>query len=68
MEREDKSELTALFSMVTGKEIWLKAMVGVIHSDGDMYIGEWHEDKAHGYGKYYHCNGATYEGEWKEDK
>lgn len=40
----------------------------LIHSDGDMYIGEWHEDKAHGTGKYYHCNGATYEGQWKEDK
>ena len=34
----------------------------LIHSDGDMYIGEWGKDKAHGNGKYFHCNGATYEG------
>ena len=28
------------------------------HSDGDVYEGEWLEDKAHGYGVYTHIDGA----------
>ena len=40
----------------------------LIHSDGDIYEGEWLEDKAHGYGVYTHIDGAKYEGNWKEDK
>jgi len=34
------------------------------YADGDVYEGEWHEDKAHGMGRYIHENGAIYEGEW----
>ncbi len=26
----------------------------LIHSDGDVYEGEWMNDKNHGHGKYYH--------------
>jgi hypothetical protein len=37
-------------------------------SYGDIYEGEWKDDKAHGYGVYHHLNGATYEGEWVEDR
>lgn len=38
------------------------------HADGDIYEGEWFDDKAHGYGVYIHTDGAKYEGFWKEDK
>jgi len=34
----------------------------LIHSDGDMYVGEWKNDKAHGYGEYNHMDGAAYKG------
>ena len=34
----------------------------MIHADGDVYDGEWLDDKAHGYGIYVHLDGATYEG------
>ena len=40
----------------------------LIHSDGDVYEGEWLNDKAHSRGKYLHRDGASYEGEWFEDK
>jgi len=30
----------------------------LIHADGDVYEGEWLEDKAHGKGKYIHMDGA----------
>lgn len=40
----------------------------LIHTDGDMYFGEWLDDKAFGIGTYFHSGGAKYEGEWKEDK
>ena len=40
----------------------------LIHADGDVYIGEWLNDKAHGKGTYYHKDGASYVGEWFEDK
>jgi len=39
-----------------------------IHADGDVYEGDWFNDKAHGKGKYTHLDGATYEGDWYEDK
>lgn len=26
----------------------------LIHSDGDVFIGRWKKDKAHGKGKYFH--------------
>ena len=40
----------------------------LVHSDGDIYEGEWRNDKAWGVGKYIHFQGATYEGEWANDK
>ena len=40
----------------------------MIHADGDIYEGEWKDDKANGYGIYIHVNGAKYEGEWLNDK
>ncbi len=40
----------------------------LIHADGDVYEGEWLNDKAHGKGVYIHRDGASYTGEWYEDK
>lgn len=40
----------------------------LIHADGDVYEGEWLNDKAHGKGIYLHLEGATYSGDWVEDK
>ena len=40
----------------------------LIHADGDVYEGEWKDDKAHGIGCYNHTDGSKYEGEWYEDK
>ena len=36
--------------------------------DGDVYQGDWKDDKAHGQGFYNHTDGARYEGQWFEDK
>lgn len=38
-----------------------------IHVDGDLYEGEWIDDKANGYGVYIHANGTRYEGNWLND-
>ena len=34
----------------------------LIHSDGDVYEGDWQNDKAHGRGTYIHMDGAKYTG------
>jgi hypothetical protein len=39
-----------------------------VHADGDVYEGEWVNDKADGKGTYSHANGAYYEGNWLDDK
>jgi hypothetical protein len=36
----------------------------LIHSDGDIYEGEWSNDKAHGVGMYKHFDGGVFVGEW----
>ena len=36
----------------------------LIHSDGDVYEGEWRDDKAEGKGTYLHMDGSTYVGDW----
>ena len=36
--------------------------------DGDVYEGDWKDDKAHGSGFCYHTDGGKYVGEWFEDK
>ena len=48
----------------------------LIHADGDVYEGEWKNDKgsisfyciAHGQGVYTHMDGARYSGSWFEVK
>lgn len=39
----------------------------LIHSDGDIYEGQWVKDKAHGKGVYLNKDGSSYNGEWYED-
>lgn len=38
------------------------------HADGDVYEGEWEDDKANGKGVYRHKNGAVFDGMWKDDR
>ena len=40
----------------------------MFHADGDVYEGEWKDDKANGKGTYTHANGARYQGDWRDDK
>jgi len=40
----------------------------MVHSNGDTYIGEFLNNKAHGFGKYSQKSGEVYEGQWKLDK
>ena len=40
----------------------------MVHADGDVYEGDWVDDKANGQGEYMHLNGAHYKGEWKNDR
>lgn len=37
------------------------------HPNGDLYIGNWKNNKANGNGKYISNNGAVYVGDWIED-
>ena len=37
------------------------------YSNGDMYDGEWSNDKKNGMGKYVLNDGSEIEGEWKDD-
>ena len=39
----------------------------LIHSDADVYEGDWLNDKAHGKGVYNSANGSSYIGEWQND-
>ena len=40
----------------------------LIHSDGDIFEGEWKNDMANGYGTYHHNFGAKFIGQWVNDK
>jgi hypothetical protein len=37
------------------------------YPNGDVYEGEWDNDKKHGLGEYIYSDGSVYRGEWKED-
>lgn len=37
-------------------------------ADGDVYDGEWKDDKMHGKGERRYANGEVYDGEWKDDE
>ena len=51
---------------------WLNGKTNIkgklFHSNGDIYDGEWFNDKAHGHGIYKKAKGGQYEGEWKMDQ
>ena len=36
----------------------------MMYTTGDIYDGEWHEDKRHGQGKMRYTDGTYYDGEW----
>jgi hypothetical protein len=40
----------------------------LIHADGDIYDGDWLNDRAHGIGTYIQAGGSRYIGEWLNDK
>ena len=40
----------------------------LIHDNGDVYEGDWKNDKACGFGKFIFSDGAKYVGEWDNDK
>lgn len=33
-----------------------------ILADGDVFVGDWVNDKAHGHGEYHYAEGASYKG------
>ena len=37
------------------------------YSNGNIYIGNWKNDRREGYGTFYFCKGGTYRGEFKND-
>ena len=37
------------------------------HANGDVYEGNWVNDKANGFGVFIDTNNAVYEGEWLDD-
>jgi len=37
------------------------------HANGDIYEGQWKDDKAFGHGIFIDTNNAIYEGEWQDD-
>lgn len=37
------------------------------HANGDIYQGEWKDDKANGVGTFVDTNGARYVGQWSND-
>lgn len=39
----------------------------LIHAHGDVYEGQWVDDKACGEGTYFHTDGVVYKGQWKDD-
>lgn len=40
----------------------------LIHADGDVYEGEWADDRANGEGTYKHKGGPCYSGAWVNDR
>ena len=38
----------------------------LVHSDGEKYEGQWHENKKHGQGRCTYANGDVYEGTGRE--
>ena len=47
---------------------WTNCIGTVTSSKGDLYVGEFKDDKQHGQGTYTTANGSKYVGEWKDGK
>ena len=48
---------------------WIKQGHGkLIYANGNVYDGDFRDDKKHGQGKYTYANGVVYEGGWRDDK
>ena len=45
---------------------WTNCIGTVTSSKGDLYVGEFKDDKQHGQGTYTTANGDKYVGEWKD--
>lgn len=39
-----------------------------MHTNGDVYNGNWYNDRAHGTGEYRSKDGGVYKGTWVGDK
>ena len=39
----------------------------LIYSNGDVYVGEWKDNKTEGYGMQQNFKGSKYEGHWSND-
>ncbi len=60
-DQESSHGLTVQSMLGSGKTTKLMEM------DGDVYEGNWENDRANGYGTYIHANGSKYLGFWKND-
>ena len=49
----------SLFNEQTGK---------YIYQNGDVYEGDWLDDKCHGFGTFTTIDGSKFEGNWENDK
>ena len=48
--------------------IWTNCVGTITYASGDIYVGEWKDNKRNGQGTITYVNGATYVGEFKDDK
>ena len=39
----------------------------MIYAKGEVYEGEWKNNRANGFGYYQYSNGCKYEGQWLDD-
>ena len=49
------------------KECDCQATITQKWADGNVYEGEWRDDRACGKGKLVHANGDVYDGDWRDD-
>ena len=63
MEKADLFMQMAMFMKVSFLILFFKSNLNWV-----LNLGEWQDDKAHGFGTYTHMDGAKYVGYWREDK
>jgi hypothetical protein len=47
---------------------WSNCVGTITFANGDIYVGEWRDNKRNGQGTYTFANGDKYVGEYKDDK